>query len=233
MSVCPENETEAVYIAQIIALWEDVSCNYRKQFHARWFSRSSDTVLGEVRGEHNASIVHVWLWWCRLGTQWSCSWWTTVRIFPWGPCWGLSKLTTDRPPRIGPTGEGKNRREKWRKKMEAISFTRNGVLSSYIPSSAIFMSLFHSRYDPELARFQDPPRDEPQPSGSGHTPYCCQSCLRNSRKEQVKLRIVEGGREGAGKMRMCFIMCRKAFRLLVECWKKTTEVGAIIGTHGH
>lgn len=49
VSVCPENETEAVYIAQIIALWEDVSCNYRKQFHARWFSRSSDTVLGEVR----------------------------------------------------------------------------------------------------------------------------------------------------------------------------------------
>lgn len=60
VSVCPENETEAVYIAQIIALWEDVTCNYRKQFHARWFSRSSDTVLGEVRGEHNTSIVQMW-----------------------------------------------------------------------------------------------------------------------------------------------------------------------------
>ena len=49
VSVCPENESEAVYIAQIISLWEDKeSVSYRKQFHARWFSRSSDTVLGEV-----------------------------------------------------------------------------------------------------------------------------------------------------------------------------------------
>lgn len=67
VSVCPENESEAVYIAQIIALWEDLSCNYRKQFHARWFSRSSDTVLGEVRGrnftlggKNLTKITYVW-----------------------------------------------------------------------------------------------------------------------------------------------------------------------------
>lgn len=50
VSVCPEDESEAVYIAQIIALWEDNSSTHRKQFHAKWFSRSSDTVLGEVSG---------------------------------------------------------------------------------------------------------------------------------------------------------------------------------------
>lgn len=46
VSVCPEDETEAVFISQVVSLWEDSSG--RKQFHGRWFSRSSDTVLGEV-----------------------------------------------------------------------------------------------------------------------------------------------------------------------------------------
>ena len=49
VSVCPENDSEAVYIARVVSLWEDSSSmQHRKQFHARWFSRSCDTVLGEV-----------------------------------------------------------------------------------------------------------------------------------------------------------------------------------------
>ena len=47
-------------------------------------------------------------------------------------------------------------------------------------------SLFRSRYDPELARFQDPPPDEPRVEDD-HTPFSCQSCLRSSQREREKL----------------------------------------------
>ena len=61
VSVCPEDASEAVYIAQIIALWEDDLSSHRKQFHARWFSRSSDTVLGEVRVQFaKKRLIHVY-----------------------------------------------------------------------------------------------------------------------------------------------------------------------------
>ena len=62
VSVCPEDEKEAVYIAQIVALWEDTSStHHRKQFHARWFSRSSDTVLGEVRERDKYMYMYMYL----------------------------------------------------------------------------------------------------------------------------------------------------------------------------
>ena len=44
VTACPEDEAEAVYIAQVVSLWEDSSSTqHRKQFHARWFRRSSET----------------------------------------------------------------------------------------------------------------------------------------------------------------------------------------------
>ena len=68
--------------------------------------------------------------------------------------------------------------------MVHISFIRNG--NEYLYMSVYDDYPFHSRYDPELARFQDPPPDESH-SDSDHTPFCCQSCLRISRKEREKI----------------------------------------------
>ena len=46
VSVCPDVENEPLYIARIAYMWEDNAG--KKKFHANWFSRPSDTVLGEV-----------------------------------------------------------------------------------------------------------------------------------------------------------------------------------------
>lgn len=45
MSVCPETENEPVYIARIAYMWEEGG---RGMFHGQWYSRGSETVLGEV-----------------------------------------------------------------------------------------------------------------------------------------------------------------------------------------
>ena len=46
---------------------------------------------------------------------------------------------------------------------------------------------FWSRYDPQLARFQDLPPDDDCTDDDGHTPFVCQSCVRNSRREREKV----------------------------------------------
>ena len=46
VTVCPEAEDEPVYVARIAYMWEDAGG--KKLFHAHWFSRGSETVLGET-----------------------------------------------------------------------------------------------------------------------------------------------------------------------------------------
>ena len=46
VSVCPDAEDEPLYIARIMYMWEDASG--RPMFHGHWFSRGSETVLGET-----------------------------------------------------------------------------------------------------------------------------------------------------------------------------------------
>lgn len=45
MSVCPEKPGEPLYIARVSSMWE---IDRDKLFHATWFSRGSETVLGET-----------------------------------------------------------------------------------------------------------------------------------------------------------------------------------------
>ena len=45
VSVTPEEPNEPLYIARVISMWEE---GEEKQFHASWFSRGRETVLGET-----------------------------------------------------------------------------------------------------------------------------------------------------------------------------------------
>lgn len=45
MSVVPEEPNEPLYIARVMSMWEESG---DKCFHASWFSRGSETVLGET-----------------------------------------------------------------------------------------------------------------------------------------------------------------------------------------
>lgn len=45
VSVCPEKAGEPLYIARVSSMWE---ADGEKLFHATWFSRGSETVLGET-----------------------------------------------------------------------------------------------------------------------------------------------------------------------------------------
>lgn len=47
MSVCPDAPDEPLYIARVCYMWEEGGGG-RKMFHGQWFSRGSETVLGEV-----------------------------------------------------------------------------------------------------------------------------------------------------------------------------------------
>ena len=45
VSVCPETPGEPLYIARVSSMWQ---VDGDKLFHATWFSRGSETVLGET-----------------------------------------------------------------------------------------------------------------------------------------------------------------------------------------
>lgn len=45
MSVKAEEPNEPLYIARVVSLWEETG---EKYFHALWFSRGGETVLGET-----------------------------------------------------------------------------------------------------------------------------------------------------------------------------------------
>eukprot|EP00731_Ephydatia_muelleri_P024749 Em0016g1020a len=47
VSVCPEEAGVSLYIAKVCYMWEDTATG-KKLFHGHWFSRGSDTVLGET-----------------------------------------------------------------------------------------------------------------------------------------------------------------------------------------
>ena len=47
VSVCPDAPDEPLYIARVCYMWEEGGGG-RKMFHGQWFSRGSETVLGEV-----------------------------------------------------------------------------------------------------------------------------------------------------------------------------------------
>ena len=46
MSVTPDDPTTPLYLARVSSLWE--TCSGDKEFHATWFHRGSETVLGET-----------------------------------------------------------------------------------------------------------------------------------------------------------------------------------------
>lgn len=55
MTVEPDQPGIPFYIAKVIALWEDQRSE--KFFHARWFCRGSDTVLGETCDDANELMI--------------------------------------------------------------------------------------------------------------------------------------------------------------------------------
>ena len=44
--VCPETENTPLYIGRVVHMWEEREG--RRNFHAHWFTRSAETVLGEA-----------------------------------------------------------------------------------------------------------------------------------------------------------------------------------------
>ena len=46
VTVCPDAPDDPLYIARVCYMWEEAG--ERKMFHGQWFSRGSDTVLGEA-----------------------------------------------------------------------------------------------------------------------------------------------------------------------------------------
>lgn len=55
MTVEPDQSGIPFYIAKVMALWEDQRSE--KFFHARWFCRGSDTVLGETCDDANELMI--------------------------------------------------------------------------------------------------------------------------------------------------------------------------------
>ena len=45
VAVCPEADNEPFYVAHVSSMWEELG---EKHFHATWFNRGSETVLGET-----------------------------------------------------------------------------------------------------------------------------------------------------------------------------------------
>lgn len=46
VAVTPEEEDQPLYIARVSSMWEETGGD--KLFHATWFHRGSDTILGET-----------------------------------------------------------------------------------------------------------------------------------------------------------------------------------------
>ena len=55
MSVMPAEPNEPFYIARVLLMWEDT--NGDQYFHAHWFSRGGETVLGETNDPHELFLV--------------------------------------------------------------------------------------------------------------------------------------------------------------------------------
>ena len=54
MLVTPERSDEPIYIARVISMWEKSGGKY---FHATWFSRGGETVLGETSNPRELFVV--------------------------------------------------------------------------------------------------------------------------------------------------------------------------------
>lgn len=55
VSVMPEEPNDPLYIARVVSLWEESTGE--KSFHASWFSRGGETVLGETSDPYEIFLV--------------------------------------------------------------------------------------------------------------------------------------------------------------------------------
>lgn len=140
VSVSPTDPNEPVYIARVVSLWEDAMG--KKYFHACWFSRGGETVLGETSDT------------CELFLVDSCE--DTLLSAVTGKVSVEQKVYPSHWHMLGGQEEPDDER---RDQEDDNHF------------------FFQKWYDPDTARFEDPPLEYLAISGG-----VCSSCARNKCK---------------------------------------------------
>ena len=195
VSVCPESDNTPLYVARVTRMWEDG--DGRKRFHAHWFTRSAETVLGEAGDPSELFLADL----CDDNPLGAIMDRINVRaclppslppsllpLFSGSPAGDASGCGR----RLGPSGRGEGGGDGggWSQLLlpEMVRGLDGagclvGVTDDWQPSP---------RYDEDTARFEDPPQEYCQggvaadgegggaPAGEG-----CISCQRYAVKEKV------------------------------------------------
>ena len=133
MSVTPEEANVALYIARVVSLCEEAG---EKSFHASWFSRGGETVLGETSDPGELFLVD------------SCD--DTA----------LGAVTGKVDVQYSPTPQD------WSQ--------LGGIEEDFEPEVEHHETFFFQKwYDPDTARFEDPPSEYLKASS-----VICHSCVR-------------------------------------------------------
>lgn len=83
VSVSPEEPNNPVYLARVISMWEEAG---EKEFHAMWFSRGGETVLGETSDPSELFLVDI----CDDSPLAAITGKATVKFQPPPPDWSVA-----------------------------------------------------------------------------------------------------------------------------------------------